>query len=105
MQTIIIMLDPKKLENPDLDLTYALPVRIEEYTDNKVSDNGYDYVDGDVIGMWLETENAEEGAKKLIELIKSERIVDNDLSKTVEILISEDDCAEIETCRKIYPCE
>ena len=103
MQTIIIMLDPEKLENPDLDLTYALPVRIEEFTDNTVYDNGYDYVDGDVIAMWLETENAEAGAEKIIQLIKSERIVDNDLSKTVEILISEEDCAEIDKCRKIFP--
>ncbi|SFC89248.1 hypothetical protein [Ruminococcus albus] len=103
MQTIIIMFDPEKLENPDLDLTYALPVRIEEYTDNIVYDNGYDYVDGDVIAMWLETENAETGAEKVIELIKAERIVDNDLSKTVEILISEEDCAEIDKCRKIFP--
>ncbi|MBO4867717.1 MAG: hypothetical protein J5582_14345 [Ruminococcus sp.] len=103
MQTIIIMLDPEKMENPDLDLTYALPVRIEEFTDNTVYDNGYDYVDGDVIAMWLETENAEAGAEKVIELIKAERIVDNDLSKTVEILISEEDCAEIDKCRKIFP--
>lgn len=103
MQTIIIMLDPKKLEDPDLDLTYELPVRIEEYTDNKVYDNGYDYIDGNVIALWLAAENAEEGVKKVIELIKSERIVDNDLSKTVEILISDEDCAEIAKCRKIYP--
>ncbi|WP_024856761.1 hypothetical protein [Ruminococcus albus] len=103
MQTIIIMLDPAKLENPDLDLTYEFPVRIEEYTGDTVRDNGYDYVDGDVIALWLETENAVSGAEKVIELIKAERIVDNDLSKTVEILISEEDCAEIEKCRKIYP--
>lgn len=30
MQTIIIVLNPTKLENPDLDLRYFIPDRIEE---------------------------------------------------------------------------
>lgn len=34
METIIIKLDSKKLENPDLDMRYDLPDRIAEYTDN-----------------------------------------------------------------------
>lgn len=29
MQTIIIVLHPEKLENPDLDLRYCIPDRIE----------------------------------------------------------------------------
>ena len=30
MQTIVIVLNPGKLENPDLDLRYQIPDRIEE---------------------------------------------------------------------------
>ena len=30
MQTIIIVLSPAKLKNPDLDLRYCIPDRIEE---------------------------------------------------------------------------
>lgn len=30
MQTIIIVLNPGKLENPDIDLRYCIPDRIEE---------------------------------------------------------------------------
>ena len=33
MQTIIIVLNPKEMSNPDLDIRYALPARIEELTD------------------------------------------------------------------------
>ena len=103
MQTIIVLLDSRKMENPDLDVISLLPVRVEEVTDNKVYDNGFDYINDDVIGVWLETENADEGAKSVIELIKTEKFADNDLSKTAEILISEEDCAEIEKCRKVFP--
>ena len=36
MQTIIIKLDPEKLDNPDLDIISYLPVRAEEYTGSAV---------------------------------------------------------------------
>ncbi|MCR5541970.1 MAG: hypothetical protein K6F71_14280 [Ruminococcus sp.] len=103
MQTIIVLLDSRKMENPDLDVISLLPVRVEEVTDNKVYDNGFDYINDDVIGVWLETENADEGVKSVIELIKTEKFADNDLSKTAEILVSVEDCAEIEKCRKVFP--
>lgn len=103
MQTIIILLDPKKTENADLDLTYALPVRIEGYTDNKVYDNGYDYLENNILGVWLETENAAENVGRVIELIKNERIVGNDLSKSAEIYVSEKECAALGDCKQVYP--
>lgn len=103
MQTIIIKLDSRKLSNPDLDIISYLPVRAEEYTNDAVSDNGFDYLDNDVIAVWLDTENAKENAEKVIELIKSEKFCDNDLSQSAEIFISEENCAEIDVCEKIFP--
>ena len=103
MQTILILLDSEKMENPDLDIRYLLPDRIDEYTDGQIRDNGYDYLDGDVMGIWLETEDAEANVEKVIELITSEQILENDLSKSAEIYISEEDSAELENCRKVYP--
>ena len=32
MQTIIITLDPEKLDDPDLDLRYSLPEQLEQLT-------------------------------------------------------------------------
>ena len=102
MQTIIIVLDAGKMSNPDLDVCYTLPERIEEYTDHQAKDNGYDYISGTQLGLWLETESAADNAEKIIELIHSERFLENDLSQVAEIYISEEECAPLENCRKIY---
>ena len=102
MQTILITLDSTQMDNPDLDIRYILPDRIDEYTDGAVTDNGYDYLDNDVMALWLETEDAAGNVGKVIELIESEAILENDLKKAAVVYISEEDCAEIEQCKKVY---
>lgn len=103
MQTIIITLDSRKMDNPDLDIRYILPDRIDEYTDGQITDNGFDYITGDIMGIWLETEDASENVDKVISLIESEEILDNDLSRAAEVFISEEECAELEQCKRVYP--
>lgn len=103
METIIIKLDSKKMENPDLDIRYLLPEMIEECTDEKIVDNGYDYITGDELGLWLETENAEEMVGFVVELIKTKKVLDNDLTKSAEIYISSQECAEICNSKKVFP--
>ena len=103
MQTIVITLDSRKMDNPDLDIRYILPDRIDEYTDGQITDNGFDYITGDIMGIWLETENASENVDKVISLIESEEILDNDLSRAAEVFISEEECAELEQCKRVYP--
>ncbi len=95
MQTIIITLDSDKMGNPDLDIRYVLPDRIDEYTDGVVTDNGYDYLDDDIMGIWLETYDAAGNVAKVIRLIESEEILENDLTKAAQVFISEEDCAEL----------
>ena len=103
MQTIIITLDSEKMDNPDLDIRYLLPDRIDEYTGGAVRDNGYDYLDNDVMALWLETEDAVGNVEKVIELLESEKILENDLANAATIYISEEDCAELKQCKKVYP--
>lgn len=103
MQTIIIVLDSKKMTNPDLDIRYTLPGRIEEYTNHQISDNGYDYLSDTELGLWLETDDSTKNVEMIIQLMKSEIFLDNDLSHIADIFISEQECAELEHCRKIYP--
>ncbi len=103
MQTIIIVLEPKKMENPDLDIRYLLPERIEEITEGMVRDNGYDYLPNNDLGIWLDAEEANKNAKSIIHLIKTERISDNDLSGAAEIYVSEENCADLDKCQKVYP--
>ena len=80
-----------------------MPDRIAEYTDDTVTDNGYDYLDNDVMAIWLETEDAAENVERVIKLLESEEILENDLAKAATVYISEDDSAELDQCRKVYP--
>lgn len=105
METIVIKLNPELLENPDLDLRYSVPDRIEELSDKKIIDNGYDYLEGqdNVIGIWMKTESAEQNYPFIIDIIKKEIFLENDLSKSAEIYISKIDCDEFKNCKKVYP--
>ena len=105
MQTILIKLDPSKLTNPDLDIAYDLPDRIEEYTVGEVKDNGYDYLPDNVLCIWLKTADATGKVGQIIKLIKEEEFAGNDLSASAEILVSEDDTAEADACRKVFPAD
>ena len=109
MQTIIIVLNPAKLKNPDLDLRYCIPDRIEEVSNGAIQDNGYDYIDaedgqpGPLMGIWLKTESASERFPMIIKLFQEESFKDNDLSASAEIYISENDTEDIENCTLVYP--
>ena len=109
MQTITILLDLGKLENPDVDLCYCIPDRIEEVSNGAIWDNGYDFVDtedgqpGPLMGIWLKTESARAGLPVIIKLFQEESFEENDLSASAEIYISENDTEDIENCTLVYP--
>ena len=98
MQTIIIKLDSRKMENPDLDIRYTLPERIEKITSGRIADNGYDYITNYELGIWLATENAHEMFPTVTEIIRN----DNNL-KSAEVYISDMENAELNECKKVYP--
>lgn len=109
-ETIVIVLDPGKLENPDLDLRYDIPARIEAVTEGAVRDGGYDYIDpppgrpGPLMGLFLRTEAPAAGQwPKVLELLRRERFLDNDLSRSAEICISSKPRAELADCVRVYP--
>lgn len=103
MQTIIVKLEPGKLKNPDLDLRYLVPDRIEEISNGAVRDNGYDYLDNQALGIWLQAESAEESYPVIVKLMQEELFLENNLAQTAEVYISEQDSDEIENCRKVFP--
>ncbi len=108
MQTIIVLLDPTKLKNPDLDLRYNIPDRIEEVSDGSIEDNGYDYIEignrDDILGIWLETESAYENYPVIVKLFKEKKFLGNDLSLSAEIYISEKETeVNLENCTKVFP--
>lgn len=112
MQTIIILLDPVKLSNPNLDLRYKIPDQIEKATNGRIRDNGYDYIDDDkepdhnsLLGIWLETEDARQGYKDIVELFKKKGFLGNNLYKSSEIYISENETEDLENCTLVFPAK
>ena len=109
METIIVLLNPGKMGNPDLDLRYEIPDRLEEAVSGRIQDNGYDYVDaaegepGPLLGIWLKTESAEENWPLVEKLFREETFKGNDLSKSAEIYISKEDTAELGNCVRVFP--
>lgn len=108
MQTIIVVLNPEKLENADLDLRYTVSDRIEEVSGSFIRSNGYDFIDteagepGPLMGIWLETENASENWHIVSELFQSEKFSGNDLSLSAQIYISEKDTDDLENCMLVF---
>lgn len=105
MAAIVISMDSRKMANPDLDIRYLLPDRIEEWSKGEVTDDGYDYVDeeGHILAVWLETEDAEGWWPKVVELLKREQFCENDLSRSALVLISEESGADYDQCRPVWP--
>lgn len=109
MQTIIILLNPGKLGNPDMDLCYCIPDRIEEVSHGAIQDNGYDFIDtehgepGPLMGIWLKTESASENWLIIKKLFQDEKFKGNDLSASAEIYISQNDTESLEDCTLVFP--
>lgn len=109
MQTIIIVLNPGKLKNADADLRYYIPDRLDELTHGVLKDNGYDYIDceeglpGPLMAIWLETEDAGKNWPVISKIFREEKFMDNDLSLSAEIYISENETEDLENCTLVYP--
>ncbi len=81
MATIIIQLDPTQLTNPDLDMRYKLPDLLVQRSGGRLSSDGYDYVgEGKCLHLFLETEDVSRDLPVIIDVLKSERLLGNELS-------------------------
>lgn len=109
MQTIIVLLNPGKLENPDTDLCYCVLERIEKISNGSIQENGYDYIDtedgqpGPLLGIWMRTKSASDNWSIIAKLFQEEKFKSNDLYVSAEIYISENDTEEIEKCTLVFP--
>ena len=83
MATIILQLDPSRLANPNVDIRYLLPDLLVERTGGRLVDDAYDYVgddDSPCMLLILRTDDPAGVVPRVIEVLKSERVLDNDLS-------------------------
>ena len=55
------------------------------------------------MGIWLETENAGENWPAVLNILQMEKFLDNDLSKSAKIYISDHETEDIENCVLVYP--
>jgi hypothetical protein len=100
--TIIIQLDPGKLRNPDLDIRYDLPDLICSRSGEQIIADGYDYVGesrAPCLHLFLKTDDADAALPVVIEVLKSEKVLDNDLS---EVPVAIEDGEEF---RVVYPAD
>ena len=71
--------------------------------------NGYDYIDtekgqpGPLMGIWLQTENADESWPVVRGLFQEEKFKGNDLSASARIYVSEKDTDDLGNCTLVYP--
>lgn len=104
MQTIVIKLDPTLLTNPDLDLRYDVPEAIEQYTNGKIVERGYDYLEdkNNSMAIWLGCDDASTAYLDVLTCFKQQKILGNDLTPCVEIYISEEEDADFNQCKLVH---
>ncbi len=96
--SIVLRLEPDQLSNPDLDIRYRLSEAIERHTEGRIRSDGYDYDDGIGPAMLLFLlANSEGDIAGVLEVLNSQRILDNDLSG-IGVAIEENGL-----CRYAYP--
>lgn len=88
---IRIKIAPERLVNPDLDIRYVLPDLIVENSEKVISSAGYDYLkdESNTMLLYFETADFELAFKRIVEIIKTEKVLDNDLKDAVEIEVGE----------------
>ena len=84
MITIAIRLDPARMANPDADLRYLIPDRIQEATDNRVSDDGYDYLDDDTMIIFMNA-TSPDNLTAVLEILQKETFCENKILDTAVI--------------------
>jgi len=77
MASIAIKLYPARMSNPDADLRYLIPKRIQEVYNESIIEDGYDYLDDDSMVIYLATEAPDAGVAKVIELLQNEEVLNN----------------------------
>lgn len=97
MGSIVIKLSPSKLENPDLDLRYLIPGKIEEFTNREVTDDGYDYLDDKENSMliFLQSKNPEEDVIKVLDILRRVNFLRNNIFEAGIVAINKGDGYEV----------
>ena len=88
MKSIVVILDPGKLANPDLGIRYDLPDAIAEHTKNQITDEGFDYVDGDRLAIFLKVAD-DSCIPEMLDYLGKNQICDNHVLDSAVIVYSD----------------
>ena len=85
MASIAIKLNPENMSNPDADLRYLIPKRIQEVYNESIMEDGYDYLDDGSMVIYLATDDPDAGVMKVIALLQNEQMLDNNILESAII--------------------
>jgi hypothetical protein len=103
MPEIAIRLDPDRLTNPDLDLRYVLPSRLEALTGGRLRDDAYDYDAADRMLVFLVTDDLAAGLPEVLQTLASLEVLGNRFHDAVVAVADEDHCADLSQYRIVHP--
>lgn len=104
MASIVIRLDPAKLENPDADLRYEIPDRLARRSGGLIRDDGYDYESNeDVMQIYLKTADLALALPQVVAFLETERLHGNQLALAAQVGISESDASAAAEFRVVFP--
>lgn len=87
MATVVLRLDARELQNPDLDLRYLIPDLLAERSGGAIRDDGYDYESEHVLAVFLDVDDAESALALIRQVLREEALLGNDLDKGVTVAI------------------
>jgi hypothetical protein len=88
MHTIVLRLDPGRLENPDLDIRYDLPDLLAERSGGGIANDGYDYAgDRPFLVLFLKAADLDSALACVRDVIENVRVLGNDLRAAAVVAV------------------
>jgi hypothetical protein len=99
VETLVVRLDPRLLENPDADIRYRLPDLLAERSGGVISDDGYDYVgEPPLLVVFLKASKLKPALACILDVIENTRVLDNDLRPAAVVAVEREGGHEV-----VYP--
>jgi hypothetical protein len=103
LPSLVIRLDPARLQDPHPDLRYEIPDRLAFATGGLVDGDGYDYEEGGVMQIYLDTADLGLAVPRVALFLESERLHGNHLAAAAQIGVSDSEAASAVEFRIVYP--
>ena len=104
MPSMVIRIEPDKLQDADLDLRYEIPDLLAERSGGLIKDDGYDYEPhGNAMQIYLRTLDLDSAVPQVVAFLETERLHGNHLSDAAQVGISEAEASATKQFRVVYP--